>query len=956
MTQIKPLSTCAPSAMPTFETCSPAGDRQHLSAPSPTEFNHDRATTQYHSLHEWFETQVQATPDAIALTYLDHTLTYQELNQRANQLAHYLLAHGLQPQALVAISMHRCLEMVIAFWGVLKAGGAYVPIDPTYPSERQQYMLQDSQAQFMLTQQSLVSSLPAHAATVVCLDTEWATAIAAYPTHNPALPATPAQPAYMIYTSGSTGNPKGVKIAHRGVMNHSAAMTQAFELDSGDRMLQFSSISFDIIVEELFPTLLHGATLVLRTEAMATSIRQFLEFVETHQITILDLPTAFWHELVNGLAFLRLPMPPTVRLVVVGGEKASRVTYTQWVNLVGSYPRWLNTYGPTETTVTATLYDPIQAQYQPEQGEIPIGKPISNVEIYILSPELQPVPFGEVGELHIGGPGLAIEYHQLPSRTAAKFIPNPFSDDPTARLYKTGDTVRYLPDGNLEFVGRIDFQVKLRGFRIELGEIETALEQHPTVQQAIVLAREEVPGQKYLVGYLVATPEHTLDWKELRQFLQQKLPTYMVPTAFVALQGLPLTPNGKVDRAALPALQDKASAPNKMVMAPANPTESKLLQMWEKILGIGNISTTDNFFELGGQSLMVARLLDQIAVEFGQNLPLSTLLHAPTIDQLAAVLTQPAPLQSLTLIRPGGTQAPLFLIHDGDGETLLYRSLAQSLAPQRPVYGIRPLANDHYPMLHTRLEEMAAFYIEQMQSVQPSGPYWLGGMCAGGVIAYEMARQLEAQGHKVAMVALFDAAEPTAALRSGLVLNQRIQSLSTVLQEPARGHELCRLVKATGTIAQKAWNTLTYELSARAEQHLTRTKLQLFRYYLDHQTTPPHWLSAVSIRKTYLFAEQDYAPDTSFTGELLLFCATAGTEADQPYRELYADPVLGWAIRTPRKVQVHEVPGGHSSMLQEPHVQTLAAVLQTYLDRDLPSTAPAPSLEREIQAAIGSQH
>lgn len=901
-------------------------------------------------IHEWFEAQVERTPQAIALSFMGKTLTYQHLNERANQLAHYLLAQGLQPQELVAISMHRCFEMITSIWAVLKAGGAYVPIDPEYPHERQQYMLENSQTRFLLTQHHLTSSLSTEAPQVICVDTDWATTIAPFPTHNPAQSVTPDQPAYVIYTSGSTGAPKGAKIPHRGVTNHSYAMAQAFELTRSDRVLQFSSISFDIFVEELFPTLLHGATLVLRTEEIATSIRKFLEFVATHHLTILNLPTAFWHELVNGLSFLKLPMPPTVRLVIVGGEKASRAAYMEWVDLVGHYPRWLNTYGPTETTVTATLYDPIQAQYHPDQGEIPIGKPIANVEVYVLNLDLQPVPLGDVGELHIGGPGLAIGYHQLPSRTADKFIPNPLSADPQARLYKTGDTVRYLPDGNLEFIGRVDFQVKLRGFRIELGEIEGCLEQHPDIRQAIVLAREDVPGDKYLVGYLIAHPEQPLDLDDVRTFVTQKLPSYMVPAVFVELETFPLTPNGKVDRAGFPAPGARHQDEAKMVIAPSNPTETKLLQLWETILGVNNISITDNFFELGGHSLLVARLLDRIAVELHQTLPLSTLVQAPTIEQLATVIDQPAPMQSLMLLRSGGSKPPVFFIHDGDGETLLYRTLANYLDPARPIYGIRPYADAHHPMLHTRIEEMAAFYLEQVRSVQPEGPYCLAGMCAGGVIAYEMARQLQAQGQRTAMVALLDAAEPMAQIRPGLILNQRMNRLSTALKQDSQASRLGQVVATTLTLGRKVWNTMTYEIAEALLQGLNQTKWQLFRYCLDHQHMPPRWLGLRSVRAHYLFAELDYAPDTPLAGELLLFCATEGEGSDQPYREIYADPLLGWAPRTTQRVRAYEVPGGHSSMLQEPHVQGVAKLMQTYLDGAAADSdhTPTKTLESDL--------
>ncbi len=884
-------------------------------------------------IHHLFEAQVQRTPDAIAVTFQGRSLTYEELNCRANQLAHYLRKLGVVSETLVAVSMTRSLEMVVSFLGVLKAGGAYLPIDPTYPYERQAYMLSDSQASIILTQKDLLPSLPKHVAQALCVDTDWDVITRTTSSRNLPSLVTPENLAYVIYTSGSTGQPKGVLITHQGVVNHSTAIVEYFGLQPGDRVLQCSSISFDIIVEELFPSLISGARVVLRTDEMISSTRNFLQFVEQEQITILNLPTAFWHEWVNGLLLLKESIPASVRLVIVGGEKVSRSLYTQWVEKFGHYPRWLNTYGPTETTVTATIYDPVAEKFDSNLAEIPIGRPIAGTEAYVLDEELQPVAVGVPGELHIGGAGLARGYLNLPEPTAKKFIPNPFKNEPGARLYKTGDKVRWLPNGNLEYIGRIDFQVKIRGFRIELSEIEYHLEQHPLIQQAIVLAREDVPGDKYLVGYFALQPESTLNPGEIRAFLQQKLPEYMVPHAFVEVDTFPLTPNGKVDRRALPAPKVVDRSDAKVAVASSNPTEAKLLQIWEDILGIQNIRITDNFFDLGGHSLLVARLLDRVAVEFDLNLPLSTLIYAPTIEQLAAVLANPNQMESLMLIRPGGAKEPIFFIHDGDGETMLYRTLAYHLDPERPIYGIRPYADAHRPILHTRIEDMAAYYVEKIRTVQPEGPYWFAGMCAGGVISYEMARQLQAQGQQVAMVALLDAAEPTAQIRSGLITSQRMGRLSEDLRAQSTKNLWVWLLRSFLMVGQKVWNTISYEVSTMMQRQIDSIKLQLFRYWLDHQWTPPRSISPVSVRKTYIFAEADYHPTTPLSGEVVLFCATEGEGNDQPYREIYADPMLGWKSRTTDGVCVYTVPGGHSSMLQEPHVQVLAELMQTHIDR-----------------------
>ncbi|MBM0743313.1 amino acid adenylation domain-containing protein [Phormidium sp. CLA17] len=880
-------------------------------------------------IHQWFEAQVDSTPNAISLSFDGQHLPYETLNQRANQLAHCLLHQGLQPQELVVISTHRSLEMVIAYLGVLKAGGAYVPLDPEYPAERRAYQLRDVQARFILTQKSLVDSLPQHTASVISLDSDWQL-ISSFSAVNPDVCTTADHLAYVIYTSGSTGLPKGVMVPHRGVVNHSRAITRAFEISDRDRVLQFSSMSFDVTVEQLYPALVSGATVILRSEDVLSSTRHFLQFVEQQNITVLLLPVAFWHEWVNGMALLKRSVPASIRLVAVGGEKPSRSIYAQWRKLVGDYPRWLNGYGPTETTVTATLYDPIAAHYDPSQGDIPIGKAITNAEVHILNGNLESVPQGECGELYIGGLGVARGYLNLPDQTAERFISNPFSTDPQSRLYKTGDRVRCSPDGNLEFLGRYDFQVKVRGFRIELSEIEVQLEQFAPIQQAIVLAQDDHTGNSRLVAYLKLHPSQKFNPDELRSFLQQKLPDYMIPTAFVKMETFPTTVNGKVNRQALPAPQSIEIAEDRAIVAPTTATEAQLVQIWEEVLGINGVGITDNFFELGGHSLLVAQLSNQIFQAFGVDLPLSILLQAPTIAQLAAVLSEPLQVESVVLLRLGGNKPPVFLIHDGDGETLLYRTLAHQLDPERSIYGIQPCSNANHPILHTRIADMASDYLQKIRSIQPEGPYYLGGLCAGGVLAYEVACQLQQQGQMVSMVALFDAVYP-ALDRSQWVQNQRRDRLAKAMGQD-QSITLLNLIRRLTTLIKKARNLLHYEVTSFLQRNLDETKLRLFRHYLDQQQTPPQFLGHILVRKTYLFAEAEYAQDIKLEGRLVLLRATQGEGGDHPYQEIYTDPELGWGQHVTQKVDVYDVPGGHSSMLQLPHVKVIADILQTYLN------------------------
>jgi amino acid adenylation domain-containing protein len=612
-------------------------------------------------IHQLFEAQVERTPDAVAVVYEDKQLTYRELNARANQLAQYLQKLGVGPEVLVGIFVERSLEMMVGLLGILKAGGAYVPLDPAYPFERLGFILEDSSVPLLLSQSKLVEKLPPHSARLVNLDKDWEE-IVQQSKDNPSS-VTPDNLAYVIYTSGSTGKPKGVLIQHGSLVNYTTAASAEYEIDQCDRILQFSSISFDVSAEEIYTSLTSGATLVLRTESMLDSVEGFLQKCKNWEITVMALPTAYWHELTAFLSQETLALPPSLRLIIIGGEKALPERLKTWLECVGERVRVVNNYGPTEATVGATICELSVADTTLK--ELPIGRPISNLQTYILDRYQQPVPLGVPGELHIGGDGLARGYLNRPDLTDEKFIPNPFSNEPGSRLYKTGDLVRYLPDGNIEFVGRIDNQVKIRGFRIELGEIEAVLRQNPAVQDAVVIDQEYDLNDKRLVAYVVPSQEQVLPTSELRGYLKQKLPDHMVPSAFVWLEALPLTPNGKVDRRALP-MPDRTRSLEETFAPPLTPFEEELAGIWSEVLRLDSVGIHDNFFELGGHSLLAVRVLAQIEKTFGKNLPLATLFQSPTIEQLANILRQKgwsAPCESLVVIQPGGSKRPLFFIH-----------------------------------------------------------------------------------------------------------------------------------------------------------------------------------------------------------------------------------------------------------------------------------------------------
>ncbi|MDY6899688.1 MAG: non-ribosomal peptide synthetase, partial [Cyanobacteriota bacterium] len=595
--------------------------------------NSDTVNRKNQLIHQLFEAQVELTPNAIAVQDIQHeqTLTYKELNQRANQLAHYLQSKGIEPDVLVGICVERSVEMMISILAVLKAGGAYLPIDSNYPTERIALIMSDARISLMLTQEPLINNLPEQETQIFCLDRDW-DRLTNQNDQNPVSQTTPEHLAYVIYTSGSTGKPKGVMIQHDSLVNFTQAAVKNYSIVECDRILQFASISFDAAAEEIYPCLINGGTLVLRSEEMLSSVTHFLQNCRDWQITVLDLPTAYWQQIAIEIKTGNITLPASLRLVIIGGERVSPEHVKIWQTHVGDYPQLINTYGPTEATVVATVY-PITSNLN-IHSEVPIGKPIANVQTYVLDRNLQPLPIGIKGELHIGGIGLARGYLNRPELTKEKFIPNPFLNSPWERLYKTGDLVRYLPDGNIEFLGRIDNQVKIRGFRIELGEIESVLNTHAQVNQAVVIAREDIPVNKRLVAYLV-TKNETLTTKQLRQFIKSKLPEYMVPSAFVILDKLPFTPNGKVDTKALPVPDKSSIQLENNFVPPSNPTEDILATIWSNILGVEKIGIHDNFFELGGHSLLATQVISRIRQEFSVEMPLKSLFEKPTISGLS---------------------------------------------------------------------------------------------------------------------------------------------------------------------------------------------------------------------------------------------------------------------------------------------------------------------------------
>jgi amino acid adenylation domain-containing protein len=582
-------------------------------------------------IHQWFEDQAERTPDDLAVIFEEQQLTYREMNIRANQLAHYLRSIGVGPEVLVGIAVERSLEMVIGLYGILKAGGAYVPIDPTYPAVRLSFMLEDANVPVLLTQAKLLDDLPACEAKVICLDTDWNELIAGQSVGNPVCEVTMDNLAYTIYTSGSTGKPKGAMNTHGGILNRLLWMQDAYQLAASDRVLQKTPFSFDVSVWEFFWPLMFGARLVVARPEGHKDNDYLVQTIIQHEITTMHFVPSM---LQLFLEAKDLDKCVSLRQIICSGEALSLDLQNRFFDRLNAELH--NLYGPTEAAVDVTYWE---CQSRGDLNTVPIGRPIANTQIYILDRHLQPVPIGVPGEMHIGGLQVAKGYINRSKLTAEKFIPDPFSKDPEARLYKTGDLARCLPDGNIEFLGRLDFQVKVRGFRIELGEIESILAQHPAVREAVVVAREDIPGDVRLAAYLVYRFQSSLKISDLRDFLKEKLPEYMLPATFVVLEALPLTPNGKVDRRSLPAPEGERQA-EEAYMAPRNELERIVAGLWRDLLQIEKVGIHDNFFDLGGNSLLVIQVHNRLVELTGREPSTTDMFRYPTIAKLTEFLIQ----------------------------------------------------------------------------------------------------------------------------------------------------------------------------------------------------------------------------------------------------------------------------------------------------------------------------
>jgi amino acid adenylation domain-containing protein len=904
-------------------------------------------------LHQLFETQVECSPDAVALVFEDQQLTYEELNARSNQLAHYLRNRGVGPQVLVGICLERSLQMVVGILGVLKAGGAYVPLDPASPEERLACILEDSQAHLVLTQSQLLGRLPsvdgqpstllglqssmrkAQCANgnriVVCMDTDWEV-IARESAENPVSGVTAENGAYVIYTSGSTGRPKGVLVNHYNVVRLFQATHARFHFDARDVWSLFHSYAFDFSVWELWGALLYGGRLVVTPYGVSRSPEAFCDLLRAERVTVLNQTPSAFRQVVLAEGSLGSAKDLPLRLVIFGGEALELQSLKPWFDRHGDHhPALINMYGITETTVHVTYCPLGLADLSAGSGSV-VGLPIPDLQVYLLDRHQQPVPIGVPGEIYVGGAGVATGYLNRPQLTADRFIPNPFNNQPGARLYRSGDLARYLPNGNLEYLGRLDDQVKIRGFRVEPGEIESVLNQYPGLRETVVMAREDFPGEKRLVAYVVSNQEQQLETRALRSFLRGKLPEYMVPSAFVLLDALPLTPNGKVDRRALPAPVQARPDVEESFVAPRDTLEFQLTKIWEQVLGIRPVGVRDNFFDLGGHSLMAVRLFARMTNVFGKKLPLATLFQAPTVEQLASILRQEAwvaPWSSLVAIQPSGSKLPFFCVHAGAGNVFFYTDLARHLGSDQPLYALQAQGLNEEQVPHTRVEDMAAHYIKEIRTLQPEGPYLLGGLSFGGMVAFEMAQQLRAQNQKVALLVFFDTVGPGYPKISRLrAIREKASRLECRIHNNLR--ELTRLRSHhKGAFArEKVWN-VTERSKRKNKQRIDRIRKKIdllaYMFYRGIGRPTPYALRDTEVREINTRAQRIYVPQV-YPGEVILFRAS-----NQP-AGCYPDPHLGWGGLIGGGLKIYDVPGSHShTMIREPKVRVVVEKLKACL-------------------------
>ncbi len=870
------------------------------------------------SIQRLFEAHCRKTPDAPALVAGEDRLTYRELNVRANRLAHYLRSLGVGPDALVGLCVERSADMAVGILAVLKGGGAYVPLDPAYPRDRIEYMLTDSGTSILVTEKKFADGFGDHRGVIVTLDGD-AEKIERESDRDPAPSLGPDSLAYVIYTSGSTGKPKGVMITHGNLVNYVRTLPNALGLADSDGYLHTASISFSSSVRQLLVPLSIGASVVVATLDQMRDPLSLFELIRQEAVTVVDLVPSFWRSCLLALNSTskenedRL-LDNKLRVLLSASEPLPVSTPRELASKFGSGVRLINMYGQTETSGIIAVA-PIDAASLGESGIVSIGRGIENARIYIVDDQMQMVPDGEQGELCVGGPGVGRGYLNRPELTADRFTADPFVDG--GRLYRTGDLARFRPSGELEYLGRIDNQVKIRGFRVELGEIESVIGLFRDVAEAVVAARGTSSGNSRLAAYVVTRNGSKMDVAELRNYLRTQLPDYMVPASFVELSQLPLTPNGKVDRQALPDPAMSASADRSDYAAPQTETEKALVKIWSEVLGLSNVGVDDSFFDLGGNSLLAISMFASIERSFKKNIPIATLFGAGTVRKLAEIVDQEgwsAPESSIVPIRPTGTTPPFFCVHAGGGNVLFYHDLAKHLPEDVVFYGIRAMRLGGRQVGHGTLEEMAEFYISEIQAVQPKGPYFIGGHSLGGMIALEVAQQLGKLGQEVAILAMFDTWGPgyPKLLPNVSSVRGKLYELGHRAQKHVDQIRELDFRKKLGYFAN-----IAIKLDARFKRQFKYGYKKVVRKVYK-QLEKPIPQDYIQIEDQIHKAARKYSPK-EFPGKVTFF------RADFQPEGVFPDPLLGWGGMFRDGMEIHDVPGDHITIMKDPNVSILAA-------------------------------
>ena len=890
-------------------------DAPHLSIERLCELHKDEAKFLLHDvnktfierpndkcLYQLFEEQAKRVPGKVAIDYQGHEITYEQLNSKANQLARYLIENGVGPDQPIGIYMNRSIDMVIGLLGILKSGAAYLPMDPMFPRSRLTFMLEDTDARLLLTQSDLAEDFPEYNGRVIPLDQEWGI-ISKHSDQPVEVLADSSTLAYIIYTSGSTGKPKGVQIEHKSVVNFLRSMQKTPGLVESDILLSVTTLSFDISILEIFLPIITGAKLVLVSKEDSMDGLFLINKLQEMAVTVMQATPTTWKMMLDAGWKSKLNLK-----VLCGGEALPKDLAFKVLPLCDSF--W-NVYGPTETTIWSTV-----KQVKSHDEIITIGRPIDNTSVYVLDKIGRIAPVGVVGELHIGGAGIARGYLNREELTRERFIEDPFTPYGGKYLYKTGDLARVLDNGEIECLGRLDDQIKIRGFRVELGEIETLVKKHPGVHDAVIAIKNDPNGNPRLVAYLIPVDNLEPDIDNIKNFLKDQLPGYMIPAVHLFVKEFPMTPNGKIDRNALPEPTTTKHKSHEVGHGAKDKIEEELIALWEELLNVRPININDDFFDLGGHSLLAAQMFRKIEVAFGKSIPLATLFKSPTIAFLASILRDKGKVKwsSLVDINTRGSNTPLFLVHGAEGNVLLYRELAQQLSKHnQPVYGLQSQGLNPSAQFTADIEKMASHYVGEIIERFPNGPYLLGGYCLGGVIALEMARQLTAIGKQVDSVIMLETYNEFV---KGQDKRPEVEEWSILLQNMY--FHLENFIRA---------DNKSGFLTAKLKVSMTRMTIawELFLKWLKNGFKNLSEQEYVHLRLAKLNdrALMEYQPQ-QFDGEIVLF-------RPKSYFKGWGDEKFGWTGIARRGIKVVTLPMGPRAMLVEPFVKNLAHELRTFL-------------------------